>query len=252
MKSLMIRLRALAYPPDGPFDRDFRKTYFILRQCIGGLGLLVPIVLVGAGLINDIPWSQMGSISAFYWLSPTTAPTGLLRDFFVGPLSAVGVCLIIYKGYGDLEDWLLNCAGGALLSVAFFPMAWPPSQEHTPQFTVHFSVHDTAAVSFFLLIAATVWLCAGTTLGNLTPEEQKRWIRWYRLLAILMAVAPLAAWALATRGHQTLMVEMAGIGVFSGYWFLKTYELQYVSRLEPKEGQAPELERVEGIIRRLS
>jgi len=56
------------------------------------------------------------SISAYYWT------LDLERNFFVGVLCAVGVFLLLYKGYNRLEDRILDLAGISAAGVAFFPM----------------------------------------------------------------------------------------------------------------------------------
>lgn len=185
----------------------------------------------------------MTSLSAFYWLHEPTDGNPLLRDWFVGSLSAVAISLIIYKGYGRLENWLLNVAGFANIVVALNPMAWPPTQGGG----VTLSVHGTAAVIFFSLISATVWFCAGNTLhSRVDLRVRMRWLRIYKIFAIGMIAAPLVAWLIAKNGQWTIWVEALGVWLFSGYWFAKTYELLKVSEVEPLGKPAPKLTWVAG------
>lgn len=240
MATLRDRLRALSFP-DGEFDSDVRTTYLALRRSIGLIGWALPIVLVGWGLFRGIVWSRMSALSAFYWLSPPMSPNVPCRNWFVGSLVATGMCLIIYRGYGNLENWLLNVAGSALIVVAFNPMSWPPLHEDS------WHVHGTAAIVFFLMIALTIWFCADDTLlGHLSKDTRTRWLRIYRAFAIAMVAAPLAAYLLARRDQRTIWVEVAGVWVFSTYWFVKTCELTRVSKVEPKGAPAPKLRRVGG------
>jgi len=226
------------------FVLDLRRTYFALRMGAGLLGLLLPLVLVGWGLTHEVAWNRMGSLSAFYWLSqsPPADTNALLRDWFVGSLVAVGACLVVYKGYGRLENWLLNFAGLAAAAVAFNPMPCPPHED-----ALH--VHYTAAIVFFLLIAATIWFCARDTLAEIADAEVRaRWASAYKLFAIAMLVAPIAGYFLAQKGHQTIWIEAIGVWVFSAYWFAKTYELLHVSMIEPSKGPAPRVSRVNGVL----
>jgi len=251
-------LKAHVFPRD-EFDKDVRHTYFALRWGLALIAISLPIVLVGWGWkIDHIPRSEMGSLSAFYWLPmkvdppltdcphPYTAP---LRNWFVGSLTVLGACLIIYRGYRDKEDWLLNIAGGALIIVALSPMPWPPL--YKPQFDYHYA----AAFLFFGMIAATILLCADDTLNAIpkkTPSAQHTWIRrfwkdptlwkWiYRSLAFLMFAAPFAVYLVAKEGWQIIGVEVAGAWVFAAYWIAKTIEVRYVSQVEPARGPAPDL-----------
>ncbi len=228
---------------EGEFDIDVRSTYFSLRMAAGLIGALLPVILVGWGLLYGVAWGRMTSLSSFYWLSltPPVDPDALLRNWFVGSLIAVGICLIVYQGYGHLEDWLLNFAGTAAIVVALNPMPWPGL--HTDPLNIHYA----AAIIFFLLIASTIWFCARDTLSQVTdPNVQAGWDRIYRLLAIAMVAAPLAAFIFARKDQRTIWIEAVGVWVFSSFWFLKTYELKNVSQVEPKTGPAPKVRRIGG------
>ncbi len=240
MTNLGDRLKRLSFP-DTEFDTDVRHTYFALRCGLGGIGALLPIVLVGWGRICGIPSGRMSALSAFYWLQVGAhAP---LRDWFVSSLATVGICLIVYGGYGRLENWLLNVAGAAIIVVALNPMAWPPL------YAPGLPVHETAAFVFFGLIAATVWFCAGNTLLEDLQQVRARWLRIYRVFAIAMAAAPLAAFLLARKDQRIIWIEALGVWVFSAYWIVKTYELSRVSRVEPPSGPAPRLRWVGGTLK---
>lgn len=244
MAGIANRLRALT-GAHSVFDVDVRDTYFALRLGTGLIGAILPVTLVGWGLAHAVAWSQMDSLSAFYWLSLSPPPdaNALLRNWFVGSLLSVGVCLIIYRGYGSLENWLLNFAGLAAAFVALNPMPWP--QLHQDRLRVHYA----AAVVFFLLIAATVWFCARDTLVAIQNVRQRaRWDRAYKLLSIAMVLLPLLALVLAAKSHRTIWVEALGVWVFSTYWFVKTYELSRVSMLEPPGGPAPRVRRINGVL----
>lgn len=245
MTTLEDRLRNFSFP-DGELDSDVRRTYVALRLWLGGIGFFLPIILVSLGLSFGISWSRMTSISAFYWLREATGDNLPLRDWFVGSLCAVGIALIIYKGYGRLENLLLNAAGGALIVVALEPMPWTTTGNDTGTF----SVHGAAAVIFFMLIAATIWFCAGDTLlKGIDDRVRLRWLRTYRIFAIAMVVAPLIAFAISRQGQWRIWVEAFGIWIFSTYWFAKTYELSKVSEVEPTDKPDPKLKRVGGELR---
>lgn len=197
----------------------------------------------------------MSSLSAFYWLSqlPPLPLDALLRNWFVGSLTAVGACLLAYQGYGSLENWLLNLAGLAAIVVALAPMpcvnALDPklySNLCGPFPTGTLPIHYIAAVAFFLLIGATIWFCADDTLADLKPKVRSRWRRRYKAFAVAMIIAPLLAFLFAEEQVRTIWVEVAGVWVFSAYWFTKSYELSRVSMLEPSKGPAPKVRRIGG------
>jgi hypothetical protein len=245
--TLIDRLKTFSFP-DGEFDWDLRRTYFALRLWVGGLGFLLPIILVCWGLAHEIAWSRMTSISAFYWLSAPNDPNPLLRDWLVGSLCAVGICLIVYEGYGRLENWLLNVAGAALVIIALRPMTWPSPNDNK----LELNVHGIASVIFFVTVAATIWFCADDTLPDDLKEVRARWIRIYRVLAVAMLVVPFVAYLIARDHRWKIWVEAFGIWIFSAYWFLKTYEVSQVSKVEPMGGPAPKLKRLGGKLQRLA
>jgi hypothetical protein len=240
MTTLVERLKA-RFSADGELDADVRATYLALRRAIGWVVFFTPIVLVGWGLACGIALSSMKTLSDFYWLSPTGHEFAPCRDWLVGSLVAVGMGLIIYRGYSALECWLLNFAGLALIVDALNPTSWPPLYHD------QWHIHEIASVTFFLMIALTVWSCGpDTLLDDLDQKTRTRWLWKYRMLASAMAIAPLAALLLATKNARTLWVEVTGVWVFSAYWFVKSHELASVSNIEPGSGPAPRLRRVAG------
>jgi hypothetical protein len=250
--TILDRLKATAIA-NGAFELDIRSTYFALRLAAGLIGLLLPVILIGWGLWHHVSRNDMTSLSAFYWLSLLSPidPNALLRNWFVGSLIAEGTCLVIYKGYGNLENWLLNLAGLAAVVVALNPMACRNVTALTPmqclqQHEDNWHVHYPAAIIFFLMIGATIWFCADDTLTDLDTEVQSRWRLYYKTFAIAMVAAPLIAFLFAEEDVRTIWVEIAGVWVFSWYWFAKTYELSRVSMLEPPSGPSPRVRRLGG------
>lgn len=96
---------------------DLVISYYRVRQALGLLGLLLPVLLIVGG------WMSAGgvepSISDYYHT--------LLRDIFVGVMTAIAIFLIAYPGHhretGEVfsDDRLTTFAGLAALGVALFP-----------------------------------------------------------------------------------------------------------------------------------
>jgi hypothetical protein len=109
----------MAVPPMKPkhLQAHITASYTTLRIGMGVLAIVLPFLLWIAGhLLADLP--LQGSMSAYYH-----AGGGAVRDGFVGALFAIGVFLMLYKGFTAFENWALNLAGGFLLIVALVPMA---------------------------------------------------------------------------------------------------------------------------------
>jgi hypothetical protein len=155
--------------PPKHLDTHILRSYSTLRWCMAVLAFMLPLLLVLGG-INSLWWISsplaiQNSLSAYYHAGSTCAASvGVYRDLFVGILAAISFCLIIYTGFGKLENWLLNIAGVCLACVAFFPMDWPESQvlsrcQETPGFVAFtsskllglpsVSIHGASASVFF-------------------------------------------------------------------------------------------------------
>ena len=87
-------------------------SYTLLRQVVGWIGTLLPIVLL-AGLAISSTQSRPDSMSGYYYTD--------MRNVFVGALCALGAFLGAYDGYDDLDRWITNIAGFCAVGVAFCP-----------------------------------------------------------------------------------------------------------------------------------
>jgi hypothetical protein len=90
-------------------------NYKYLRKAVGWIGILLSFVLLVGNIVisGELP----GSVSGYYY-------TGI-RNVLVGALCVLGVFLMAYAGYDELDGWITNLAGLFALSVAFFPTTHP-------------------------------------------------------------------------------------------------------------------------------
>ena len=176
-----------------------------------------------------------------------------MRGFFVGILWAFGWFLILYRGFSNTENWLLNFAGFSALAVAFFPMGASCTNCAGVD---HSGLHYFFAVALFLLIACVTLFCNGDSLRELKNEKSRGLANLFRgvyyLLGALMILAPAAALVMTYYAKiydwRILAVEWAGIWVFSCYWLVKSYELS-LSRADDKAamGEMPVTEPTERV-----
>lgn len=87
-------------------------SYMFLRQIVGWIGTLLPIVLL-VGVAISSTESRPDSMSGYYYTD--------MRNIFVGALCALGVFLGAYDGYDDVDRWITNIAGLCAIGVAFCP-----------------------------------------------------------------------------------------------------------------------------------
>jgi hypothetical protein len=200
--------------------RNMMRTYFTLRVGIVALSFALPLILLGYSLAN-FGGLVVGSMSAFYG--------GVMRDWFVGILWAIGFFLINYKGFSALEDWLLNFAGGFAVLTAMTPCnCWGDESLSKSAW------HTGFAVAFFICMASVCLFCARDTITLLPePADRDRFKRGYVMIAILLALSPLAAMATAyvagARDSRVFFIEWFAVWVFGAYWAMKSLEFKITS-----------------------
>jgi hypothetical protein len=131
-------------------------SYTFLRQTIGWIGTLLPIaLLVGNAISSTAP--RPTSISGYYYTD--------MRNVLVGTLCALGVFLVAYVGYDDVDRSITNVAGLGAIGVAFCPTkptvctagtgACPPSS------VTRLSATQQVVGDFHLVFAAVTLVALG-------------------------------------------------------------------------------------------
>lgn len=195
-------------------------TYVNLRIGIAALGLMFPTILWIGGVFKGI--GLQSSMSAYYHATMNGAS---MRDPFVGILFAVGLFLILYRGWNAKENWALNFTGLFAIGVAIFPTEWNCAPNCS-----RLSLHGFCAISLFLCMAYVCIWCASDTLHLLKNEKlEKKYSRIYKLLGAGMILAPGIALFLTVISNKlhayTFVAEAIGILIFSSYWLMKSKEL---------------------------
>ena len=168
-----------------------------------------------------------------------------MRNWFVGILWAIGFLLILYQGFSQLEDWLLNFAGGFAMLTAMTPCncagqeALDKSQAHT-----------AFAVLFFICMACVCLFCARDTVTLLPKKsDQDKFRRTYFTIALLLFASPLAALAVAyfagAQASLLFFIESFAVWVFAAYWAVKSAEIKITSA--ERRALYGALENVEGV-----
>jgi len=227
--------------------KDLQKrilaTYLEVRVGIAIIGIALPLVLSIGGWLRAHLCLQ-DSMSAYYHASLNDKS---MRDWFVGSLFVIGVFLYLYKGFSELENWLLNVGGILCVGVALFPMEWSACHMRNCDGTAGFpgclapanparhafSLHGFCAITFFLCLALVCWFCAGDTLPLVKRDKTRRWLKGlYRVIAIAMIVSMAGAYILNTvlqNPARTFFVEAFGVWSFGAYWAIKSWELSHTA-----------------------
>jgi hypothetical protein len=213
--------------PEQIRDRIFH-TYFLVRRGLLWLAFAFPLLLLAVGSWNQI---HLGvSMSEYYF---AFYPHDGLRVFpvravFVGVLFVLGICLILYRGFSNTEDRVLDLAGVMAVIAALWPMQAPDYCKNCGSTTFSY-VHEGAGIILFLCMAFVAFACADETLVQLPDPQRKRFRIGYFVLAALLLVAPVAvgllAYKLGRSDSRLFYAEWAAMWIFAAYWGLKTYEL---------------------------
>jgi hypothetical protein len=204
------------------FSQQAMRSYLYLSFGMGLVAFLLPIALVAS-----TGYGGHYSISYFYHVDDIS------RNILVGSLWAIGVFLFLFQGLSRWENWILNVAGVAAISVAMFPM---PAEQcgHGQAFTFH----ALSAVIFFVCLAIVAIGFSKTRIQYIIyPPKRRRFKRAYNLAGIAMVAMPAAVLALHFLGgrrcetHWIFWVEVLGIWAFAFYWFVKTAEYKTLLRL---------------------
>lgn len=193
-----------------------KKTYLSLRRVMTYISILLPVVF----LISAIWLGLQGSMSSFYYT--------IMQDVFVGSFFAIGICLLVYKGYNRLEDHGLTAAGILLFIVALVPTTAPEDSISTLPWYLPWIHIGCAYLSFGLIAVVCIW-----ARKNVLVDSAK-YNRAYNIIASLMILVLLAGviffllemiWEIEFE-TSTFWIEAAGIWIFAAYWRIKSRELK--------------------------
>jgi len=223
---------------------DITMSYLGLRKSIGFIGLLVPIVLLIAGVFF-LEGRIQPSISHFYY-----TPMG---NYFVGSMCAIGVFLGSYRGYKPQQDEILTdrylglIAGSAAVIVALFP-ADPVStipvcadNETSIVGTIHFS-----AAALFLACLGVFSFFKFPRYDSdkpRNPVKQGR-VKYYKLygafiFASLIGIAAITVYEKASCREffiETWLFWLESIAVvsFGLSWLMKGEAMEHIQSLLPR------------------
>jgi hypothetical protein len=197
------------------FEAQAVRSYLYLSFGMGAVAFLLPILLWMSG-----GYAGHYSISYFYHVGDTT------RNILVGCLWAEGVFLILFHGLSSQENWVLNVAGAAAISVAMNPM---PADQCGPGPAI--TLHAASAIVFFACLAlVAVRYSKGRINYMIYPPKKRRFAQAYNVAGTAMIAMPVAVALLHFLGgrecetHWIFWIEVAGIWSFAFYWFVKTLE----------------------------
>jgi len=119
-------------------------SYQRLRQIVGVLGMLLPVILVVGNSLNEGYFKILSSISYYYYSN--------MGDVFTGILFAIGVFLFTYSPYRNetkKDSRLSSLACYCAIGVAIFPTSF----EGDTAKGIISNIHFICAGAFFVIIS---------------------------------------------------------------------------------------------------
>jgi hypothetical protein len=196
-------------------------SYLVLRQAVGWIGTLLPVVLIVGNAISSTA-SRPDSMSGYYYTD--------MRNIFVGALCALGAFLGAYDGHDDVDRWVTNVAGLGAVGVALCP---------TKPAAPHLSTHQQVVGDLHLVFAAVTFIALGLMALRFAKADGEP--RHYRAaddiifrasgVTILSCVALAAASNLlpaSVKAHWPLLFIFEAVAVFAFgvSWFVKGHAIQ--------------------------
>ena len=212
-------------------DRDvIIRNFYRIRQALGVLGLILPLLLILGGLLSL--GEVEPSISDYYHT--------ILRDLFVGIMFAIAIFLICYTGHRRGEeivsdDWVTTLAGIAALGVAVFPNEGRVAADTLASVTQAVLGRPTAAILHYS--SAVIFLSAAGYMSFVrfarTAKPARR--RIYRICGtviwgatVLVIITswfkvkgPAAPQGIVNDWRLVLWFEAIGVWGFSLAWLVK-------------------------------
>jgi hypothetical protein len=222
----------------GDYRQPMVLSYLRIRQCVGGIGVFLPIVLLLGNKI--IGHGVQPSMSGYYYTP--------MRNIFIGALCALAVFLVTYDGWNRADTVITNVAGLGVIGTALCPTT--PAGAAGRQVVVG-DLHLSFACLTFVLLAVmsmrfakrtptppglSFWRRAGYAFGFTPPGASRATateLAAYRasgfaILACIALIYPLSK----VYGHSLLVLETIILVAFGVAWFLKGTTL-----IRPKGGR---------------
>lgn len=214
-----------------PDRDDIVRAYYRIRRMLGWLGLSLPVVLILGG------WLSKGavepSLSDYYHT--------LMRDAFIGVLTAIGLFLITYPGHPHRpgehlsDDLITTLAGIAAFGVAYFPNEVRTNANLLGSITQQMLGQRLAAVAHYASAVVFLSGLAAMCLRRFARTARPLRRRIYRacgwtIVAMTLAVVvasvfkifgPKGPQAVVNGGLLVLWFEAVAVWAFALAWLVK-------------------------------
>ncbi|MCB6177464.1 hypothetical protein LHP98_04880 [Rhodobacter sp. Har01] len=218
-------------PDPDPNRDDVVRAYCRIRRAVGWLGLALPVVLILGGVLSQRAVEP--SISDYYHT--------LMRDAFVGVLTAIGLFLITYPGHARArgerlsDDLISTVAGIAAFGVAYFPNEVRTNANLLGSITQQALGAKAAAAAHYLsaivFLTALAALCLGRFARTAKPVRRRIYRACGRTILAMTVAVIVASWfrirgpeapqKIVTDGRLVLWFEAVAVWAFALAWLVK-------------------------------
>lgn len=229
-----------------PNRDEVLRAYYRMRRMLGWLGFTLPFLLILGG------WFSQGavepSISDYYHT--------LMRDAFVGVLTAIGLFLITYPGHARRQgEWLSDdaittIAGIAAFGVAYFPNEMRTNANMLGSITQQALGYKWAALAHYasaiVFLSALATLCLGRFSRTARPLRRRIYRACGWTIVAMTGAVIVASWfkVMGPEGPQrvvnhallVLWGEAIAIWAFAVAWLVKGRVEERLARRPPKQG----------------
>ena len=219
---------------------DVVRAYYRTRKMLGWLGIALPLILILGG------WASQGavepSISDYYHT--------LMRDAFVGVLTAIGLFLITYPGHSPAagehvsDDLITTLAGIAAFGVAYFPNETRMNANLLGSITQQALGYKLAAFAHYFCAITFLSALAAMCLRKFARTAKPLRRRIYRacgwVIVAMTVLVIVASWfkirgpegpqAVVNQGMLVLWFEAIAIWAFAVAWLVKGRVEERLSR----------------------
>lgn len=196
-------------------------SYIIIRKSIGYLGILLPLLLIGGGLILNSGKIER-SLSSYYHNN--------MGDVFVLVMGAAGMLLIAYRGREKIIRGLTTLGGVLALLIVLFPTHVQGIEDPYGVFKVDpglsGKIHMISAILFFIVLGViSFWRF--TDHDPSSAEDRRKLDKWYRLLGLTILICALIYLLSvifcgeSTAIHPILIAETVGLEAVGLTWLIK-------------------------------
>ena len=195
-------------------------SYTTIRRAIGISGFALPMMLLVGGWFASVPIQD--NMSSYYHT--------VLRDIFVGTLSAIGVFLFCYRGYDWIENWSANIGGASALGIALFPL--DAGSDPLIQKSLVGYLHTFSGGVFFLTLAvySLYHFPRGTKIEEEPHLRERSFVYRVSGIVILLCMMAMAAYLFLptdtqkeflNRFNVLFWLEWIAVWSFASAWLAK-------------------------------